>query len=59
MLTKIPRALKVVNLKDQNKTMKNNLIKEIIYLKKLVDCDLVVKAFDYEIKNNADEIKEI
>jgi hypothetical protein len=42
--------MKVVELNNQTNFTKNTLIKEIFHLKRLVNCDLVVKAFDYELK---------
>merc|ERR1711879_904417 len=41
-------ALKAVNLQNQSERAKNDLIKEIVFLEKLKNCNGVVKAFDYE-----------
>ena len=50
-------ALKVVDLGSQSDKMKNDLIREIIFLEKLKNCKFVVRAFDYEIRETEDEHK--
>ena len=50
-------ALKVVNLGEQSEKMKNDLIREILFLEKLKNCNNVVRAFEYQIKENEDEYK--
>ena len=47
-------ALKAVNLLNQSERAKNDLIKEIVFLEKLKNCDGVVKAFDYELNETED-----
>merc|ERR1711892_867733 len=37
--------------------MKQDLIREIVFLEKLKTCKLVVRAFDYEIRETDDEHK--
>ena len=48
-------ALKIVDLLGQEGVVKHDLIKEIIFLEKLKNSDLVVKAYDYELRNTATE----
>ena len=50
-------ALKVVNLGEQSEKMKNDLIREILFLEKLKNCNNVVRAFEYQIKESEDEYK--
>ena len=50
-------ALKLVNLGEQKEKMKNDLIREILFLEKLKNCHNVVRAFEYQIKENEDENK--
>ena len=50
-------ALKVVNLAEQSEKMKNDLIREILFLEKLKNCNNVVRAFEYQIKETEDEYK--
>ena len=50
-------ALKVVNLREQSEKMKNDLIREILFLEKLKNCNNVVKAFEYQIDESEDEYK--
>ena len=48
-------ALKVVNLAVQSETTKDNIIKEILFLEKLKNCSLVVRAFEYQIEKTETE----
>ena len=50
-------ALKVVDLAEQSENMKNDLIREILFLEKLKSCNNVVRAFQYQIKETQDEYK--
>lgn len=50
-------ALKIVDLKIHADCVKQDLIREIVFLEKLKKCDLVVKAFDYELRKTEDEDK--
>ena len=51
-------ALKIVNLKtDCSAEMKGELIREILFLEKLKNFKHVVRAFEYEIKETAEENK--
>ena len=50
-------ALKIVDLSVQSDKMKNDLIREIVFLEKLKNCKFVVRAFDYEIRETEDEHK--
>ena len=50
-------ALKVVNLAIQNDGVKQDLISEIVFLERLKQCDLVIKAYDYELRETEDEHK--
>ena len=50
-------ALKIVNLERQNENVKKDLISEIVFLERLKHCDLVVKAFDYELRETETEHK--
>ena len=50
-------ALKVVNLSAQSTKMKNDLIREILFLEKLRNCVNVVKAFEYQIIETEDTHK--
>lgn len=48
-------ALKVVSLVDQSSKTKQDLIREILFLEKLKNCQSVVRAFEYQIKETEDE----
>ena len=48
-------ALKTVNLKNQSERSKGELIKEIVFLEKLKNCNGVVKAFEYELHETEDD----
>ena len=48
-------ALKVTNLRSQSEKMKSDLIREILFLEKLKNCNNVVKAYEYQIQENEDE----
>ena len=50
-------ALKEVNLGEQSEKMKNDLIREILFLEKLKNCNNVVRAFEYQIKESEDEYR--
>ena len=50
-------ALKVVNLAIQSENVKQDLISEIVFLERLKNCDLVIKAHDYELRETEDEHK--
>ena len=50
-------ALKVVNLAVQSVKVRNDLIREIVFLEKLKQCSLVVRAFDYELRETDTEHK--
>ena len=50
-------ALKVVNLANQSLKVRNDLIREIVFLEKLKHCSLVVRAFDYELRETETEYK--
>ena len=50
-------ALKIVDLTIHPDCVKQELMREIVYLEKLKKCDLVVKAYDYEIRKTMDEHK--
>ena len=50
-------ALKVVNLAVQSIKVRNDLIREIVFLEKLKQCSLVVRAFDYELRETDTEHK--
>ena len=49
--------MKVVDLAEQSENMKNDLIREILFLEKLKSCNNVVRAFQYQIKETQDEYK--
>ena len=46
--------MKTVNLQNRTESGKNDLIKEIVFLEKLKNCNGVVKAFEYELKETED-----
>lgn len=48
-------ALKTVNLKNQSERSKGELIKEIVFLEKLKNCNGVVKAFEYELQETEED----
>lgn len=50
-------ALKIVDLAIHADCVKQDLIREIVFLEKLKKCDLVVKAFHYELRKTEDEHK--
>ena len=51
-------ALKIVDLDNQtNEKTKNALVKEIVFLEKLKQCNYVIKAYDYEIRESEAEHK--
>jgi serine/threonine protein kinase len=47
----------VVNLANQSLKVRNDLIREIVFLEKLKHCSLVVRAFDYELRETETEYK--
>lgn len=50
-------ALKIVDLSIQSANVKNDLIREIVFLEKLKKCHLVVRAHDYELRETEEEHK--
>ena len=50
-------AIKVVDLSEQRASMKQDLIREILFLEKLKHSNLIVKALDYEIIETEKENK--
>ena len=48
-------ALKTVNLKNQSERSKGELIKEIVFLEKLKNCNGIVKAFEYELQETEED----
>lgn len=50
-------ALKIVDLNIQSDNVRQDLIREIVFLERLKSCNLVVKAYDYEIRETETEYK--
>ena len=50
-------ALKIVDLSIHSDSVRQDLIREIVFLEKLKACNLVVKAYDYELRETESEYK--